>query len=102
MALCHDMQRGAMTREEDGWRRFLELCLKTRSRKELDALMGAFLTHTERKEIAFRALIFRELLNGEKTQREIARDLPVSIAKVTRGSNNLKTIDPEVRSALAS
>lgn len=91
-----------MTNEEDGWRRFLELCLKTGSRDELDALLEAFLTSTERQEIAYRALIFRELLSEKLTQREIAQTLPVSIAKVTRGSNNLKTIDPIVRSLLAS
>ena len=91
-----------MSNEEDGWRRFLELCQKAEGPKELAALLGAVLTPAERHEIAFRVLIFRELLSGQKTQREIARDLPISLALVSRGSNVLKTIDPKVRSLLDS
>ena len=88
--------------EEDGWRRFLELCHNSDNLKELDALLHAVLTHTERHEIAFRVLIFRDLIREEKTQREIARDLPISLAIVSRGSNVLKTLDPELRRKLVS
>lgn len=87
--------------EEDGWRRFLDLCKKA-PKEELEELFQAVLTHTERREIAFRVLIFRELLRQEKTQREIAADLPISLAIVSRGSNALKTIKPEIRKLLAS
>ena len=89
-----------MNTEEDGWQRFLKLCLKAKGPKELNALLEALLTHTERHEIAFRALIFQELLRGEKPQREIAKELSISIAKVTRGSNVLKTIGPDLRKIL--
>jgi TrpR family trp operon transcriptional repressor len=42
-----------------------------------------------------RCLIIRDLLMQEQTQREIAKNLNVSIAKITRGSNELKRIkDP--------
>lgn len=91
-----------MSNEEDGWRRFLNLCLQANDRDELDALMVAVLTPTERTEIAYRTLIFKELLQGKLSQRDIAEKLPVSIAKVTRGSNMLKTLGPKVRSLLAS
>jgi len=90
-----------MSNEEDGWREFLDLC-KRSSREELNELLKAVLTHTERREIAFRMLIFRELVQGEKTQREIAAELPISIANVSRGSNVLKTLDPELRRLLVS
>ena len=83
--------------EEDGWRGFLALCLKAKSEKELDALLGLMLTASERDEIANRVLIFRDLVRGEKTQREIAKDLKTSIANVSRGSNCLKTIGPDLR-----
>jgi TrpR family trp operon transcriptional repressor len=89
------------TNEKDGWRRFLELC-RNSTLEELDALFRAVLTPTERHEIAFRVLIFRELIREEKTQREIAKDLPISLAIVSRGSNALKNIDPELRKKLAS
>lgn len=90
-----------MTNEEDGWRRFLTLCKKA-SLEELDELLKAILTHTERHEIAFRVLVFRELIRGERTQREIAADLPISLANVSRGSNVLKTMEPEIRTLIAS
>jgi len=90
-----------MTNEEDGWRRFLALCKKA-SLEELDELLKAILTHTERHEIAFRVLVFRELIRGERTQREIAADLPISLANVSRGSNVLKTMEPEIRTLIAS
>jgi len=76
--------------EEDGWRGFLERCLKVKTVKDLEAYFSLFLTATERQEIAGRYLIVQELLKGQKTQREIARDLEVSIANISRGSNVLK------------
>ncbi len=89
------------TNEEDGWRRFIHLC-KTADPEVLDELFKAILTHTERREIAFRMLVFRDLIRGEKTQREIAKDLPISLANVSRGSNVLKTMEPELRKLLVS
>ena len=88
------------TTEEDGWRSFLDLCLKAKSQKELGELLEFFLTHTERSEISARCLIIRELLMGKKSQREMAKDLKVSIAKITRGSNILKTISADLRKVL--
>ena len=88
--------------EEDGWRGFLKLCSDGKGLNELDALFGLFLTAAEREAISTRYLIVRELLRGEKTQREIAKDLNVSIAKITRGSNFLKTIGPDLRRLLKS
>ncbi len=88
------------TTEEDGWRSFLDLCLKAKSQKELGDLLDFFLTPTERSEVSTRCLIVRELLLGKKTQREMAKDLKVSIAKITRGSNILKTISADLRKLL--
>ncbi len=89
-----------MASGEDGWWRFLEFCLKASSAKELNELLRLFLTHAERAEIANRYLIVKELVKNKKTQRAIAKDLQVSIAKITRGSNCLKEISPLLRSFL--
>jgi TrpR family trp operon transcriptional repressor len=83
--------------EEDGWRGFLALCLKVQSESELDELFGLMLTACERTEIANRYLILRDLIQGKKTQREIAKDLNTSIAKVSRGSNSLKIFRNDLR-----
>ena len=86
--------------EKDGWRGFLSLCSNAEGPEELGELLWLFLTPEERKDIATRYLIVRELVQGQKPQREIAKDLGVSIAKITRGSNFLKMIKPNLRRLL--
>ncbi|MFA6037178.1 MAG: trp operon repressor [Legionellales bacterium] len=86
--------------EQTGWDGFLKLCLKAKSVTALDKLMRLQLTQEEQQAVAMRYLIIKELLKGEKTQREMARDLHVSIAKITRGSNSVKLIDEELKMLL--
>lgn len=86
--------------EEDGWRGFLSLCSEAKSPEKLRELLWLFLTPEERKDIATRYLIVRELVRGKKTQRDMAKDLGVSIAKITRGSNFLKMIHQDLRRLL--
>ncbi len=85
---------------DDGWRGFLSLCRRAKSVEQLDELLWLYLTPEERDDIARRHLIIRELIRGKKTQREMAKDLNVSIAKITRGSNFLKTIQNDLRRLL--
>lgn len=77
---------------EDGWWRFLELLTQLKKTEDLDDFFNLFLTIEEKKNIATRYLIIRDLMRGKKTQREMADDLNVSIAKITRGSNALKAL----------
>ncbi len=86
-----------MESAEDGWRGFIRLCSKAKSESELEELFWLFLTHEEREDIKTRYLIVQELLKGEKTQRRMAKDLGVSIAKITRGSNILKEASERLR-----
>lgn len=62
---------------------------------QFENLFELFLTYTEREELAARFAIVKELIKGKQTQREIAVSAKVSIAKITRGSNQLKTIDED-------
>lgn len=78
------------------WKNFLTLCLASPDVKEFNALLEFFLTAEEKKNLALRYLIIKELLQEEKTQRQIAKDLNVSIAKITRGSNELKRMNPKL------
>lgn len=86
--------------ESSGWDGFLKLCLQTKSIDNMDKLLRLHLTQEEQQAVAMRYLIIQELLKGEKTQREMARDLRVSIAKITRGSNTVKLIDPKLKKLL--
>ncbi len=62
--------------------------------------MELLFTHEEQATIKKRLLIIKELLSEEKTQRQIAKDLNVSISQITRGSNELKNISPNLKQLL--
>ena len=79
------------------WRQFLKFCTKFKTAEQFDTFFELFLTINERKELLARFKIIKELLKGEKTQREIADKHEVSIAKITRGSNQLKIIDEKFK-----
>lgn len=79
-----------------GWRSFTKLCLATKNEKVLSSLFDLLLTQEEKESIAMRCLIVMDLLKQEKTQRDMAEDLHVSIAKITRGSNELKRMPPKL------
>jgi TrpR family transcriptional regulator, trp operon repressor len=83
-----------------GWNDFLKLCQHAKSKTELEELLRCFLTAEERNDIALRIELIAELLKGKKTQREIAKNLRISIAKITRGSNILKEVDPKFKKYL--
>jgi TrpR family transcriptional regulator, trp operon repressor len=82
-------------KESDGWKPFIDCCNKTNKNNKLDELLSIFLTHEERLAIADRYVIIKDLLDGELSQRELSRQRQVSIAKITRGSNVLKTMDEQ-------
>lgn len=81
---------------EPGWHGFLTLCMESENREILDALFDLFFTFEEKKNLSLRYLIIKGLLEQKETQRELAQRLQVSIAKITRGSNELKRMDPEL------
>jgi TrpR family trp operon transcriptional repressor len=85
-----------MNKYKEGWSSFIELCLATQDPKTLVALFNFLFTPEEKENLAARYLITRELLLDEKPQRQIAKELEVSIAKITRGSNALKHIDKKL------
>lgn len=86
-----------MESEVDGWQGFIKLCREAKSEKELEEILWLLLTPEEREDIGTRFLIVRELVRGKKTQRKMAKDLGVSIAKITRGSNFIKQISKDLR-----
>ncbi|MCB1071821.1 MAG: trp operon repressor [Chlamydiales bacterium] len=86
--------------DKDGWRKFLELMVEMGDPKELDELSRLLFTSEERDAISKRIRIIEELLKGEKTQREIATNFHLSIAKITRGSNALKEVSEKMKQFL--
>lgn len=88
--------------EQLGWKKFLKICLNSKNEAKLAEIFDLFITPEEKEHIATRILLIEELLSEQKTQREIAKDLNISIAKITRGSNNLKTVSKDLKKHLLS
>lgn len=84
-----------------GWNKFIENCLQMKTTEELHKFFELTLTVSEWEKIGARYLILAELISGNKTQREIAADLGVSIFNVTRGANQLKRIDEESKALIS-
>jgi TrpR family trp operon transcriptional repressor len=73
------------------WSLVLKLILSRKDANALNKLLEILLSSAERNTITNRCLIFQELIKGKKTQREIVHDLKVSLAKVNRCSNAIKS-----------
>lgn len=81
----------------ESWFQVIKMLNSQQDAEALHNVMGVLLTQEEREAIGSRLAIMRALLAGEESQREIARRIGVSITKVTRGSNYLKTLsDTEI------
>lgn len=64
--------------------------------KQMETVLRALLTDSELDEIAKRLQIFKRLQAGIP-QRQIAEELGVGIATVTRGSNALKRLPKTIK-----
>lgn len=69
-----------------------ELLSKTTNKEQISLILPLLLSSEELSAINARVLVYKELLSGEKSQRDIAKIHNVSIATITRGSNNLKSM----------
>lgn len=84
-------------RDSSEWQQFIQLLRQAMQENREEELLSILLTLDEKTSIGLRVQIIRSLLNKDATQREIQQLLQTSAATITRGSNMLKTLDPEVR-----
>lgn len=75
---------------EESWQEFLDLILKCDNKEDLYKLFDIFLTLSEKEAIANRYAIINKLLTNPDTHRNLAKNLSVSLANITRGANLLK------------
>lgn len=87
---------------EEGWQGFLKLCSKTDKIELLSQLFDLLFTFEEKETLSSRYVIIKLLLENKLTQREISEKYKVSIAQITRGSNALKIISPQLRQQLVA
>jgi TrpR family transcriptional regulator, trp operon repressor len=86
--------------KNNGWLLLLGLCQQCTSETQLERLLHLLLTPEEKSDLSKRCLIIRALLENKMTQREISKTFDVSISKITRGSNELKGIDENLKKEL--
>ncbi|KMV31188.1 trp operon repressor [Photobacterium swingsii] len=89
------------TPEFTEWQQVIDLLRQASDEQKDDVLMKLLLTPDERDSLLSRVNIFHELLNGERSQRKISELLGVGVATITRGSNELKHHDADVKVWLA-
>lgn len=86
--------------DKKGWGLFLKLCANAAKKNNLESLLQFLLTDEEVAQLEKRVLLTQALLAEEQTQRDIAKNLQISISKITRGSNSLKHIDVDLKKFL--
>lgn len=84
-------------RDPAEWQQFLDLLHQAAAEERLDQLLEILLTADERSSLGLRVQIVNALLNSNSPQREIQQQLNTSAATITRGSNMLKSVDPDIR-----
>jgi TrpR family trp operon transcriptional repressor len=83
------------------WQQILDLIDQSTQSQQHEMLLTMLLTPDEREALVARVNIFRELLKGELSQRQISQMLGVGIATITRGSNELKSKSSDEKQAIA-
>ena len=84
----------------DNLSEIIEIFSKTTDRREMRKLFEDVFTDAERTDIAKRWYIVKVLYKGTP-QRRIAKDMEVSLCKITRGSKTLKNDDSVIRKVLS-
>ncbi|HGY54812.1 MAG TPA: transcriptional regulator [Caldithrix abyssi] len=74
---------------ENNFKEFIAVLARTSENKEIEELLKSLLTPAEIRDIGARWQIVKMLEQGI-SQRKIARELHVSLCKITRGSKELK------------
>ncbi|ACL31940.1 trp operon repressor [Glaesserella parasuis] len=83
-------------RDPKEWQQFVALLKQAVAEDKTDALLSMLLTTDERTSLGLRVQIVRALLENQISQREIQQQLNTSAATITRGSNMLKTVEPDI------
>ncbi len=87
--------------EYNDWQQVLTLIEQSVEQESHQLLLTMLLTPDERDALVARINIFRELLKGDLSQRQISQLLGVGVATITRGSNELKSKSEQEKAYLA-
>ena len=84
-----------ISRNLEQWNAFLTTLQTAFEQGKAQAFLTLLLTPDERDAVGLRLQIVAQLLDKNLSQREIQQNLNTSAATITRGSNMLKTMDPD-------
>ena len=84
-----------ISRNLEQWNAFLATLQTSFEQGKAQDLLTLLLTPDERDAVGLRLQIVAQLLDKNLSQREIQQNLNTSAATITRGSNMLKTMDPD-------
>ncbi len=84
-----------ISRNLDQWNAFLTMLQTAFNQGKAQELLTLLLTPDERDAVGLRLQIVSQLLDKNLSQREIQQNLNTSAATITRGSNMIKTMDPD-------
>ena len=82
------------------YEQLLDLIAECTDREFISEFFNCIFTPAERKNVAERWLLVKELKAG-KTQREIAKQYNMSLCKITRGSKELQKENSAFKKALS-
>ena len=84
-----------ISRNLEQWNAFLATLQTAFEQGGTQEALTLLLTPDERDAVGLRLQIVAQLLDKNLSQREIQQNLNTSAATITRGSNMLKTMDPD-------
>ena len=84
-----------ISRNLEQWSAFLDMLKTAFEQGKAQDVLTLLLTADERDAVGLRLQIIVQLLDKNLPQREIQQNLNTSAATITRGSNMLKTMNPE-------
>lgn len=84
-----------ISRNLEQWNAFLTTLQTAFEQGKAQDFLTLLLTPDERDAVSLRLQIVAQLLDKNLSQREIQQNLNTSAATITRGSNMLKTMDPD-------
>ena len=84
-----------ISRNLEQWNAFLTTLQTAFEQGKAQDFLMLLLTPDERDAVGLRLQIVAQLLDKNLSQREIQQNLNTSAATITRGSNMLKTMDPD-------
>ncbi|QIV96788.1 Trp operon repressor [Allofrancisella inopinata] len=82
---------------EDGWQQLVNILSENTDPQDINIICDFLLTKEEKEQLSKRVLLTKELINKSKSQREISKEIGISICTVTRCSNALKVCSTRVK-----